>query len=221
MSPETPDVEELLAPYADEIVLVRDLTGAAFMAREELNQMGSWDTHQAYFVYAESPVTWMIDGALLSPDATPIVLEQGWNLVPYLPETPQPTEEALASIIDHLLIAEDGEGNVFAPELGITSLDSLRDGRGYKVYIDAPDTLLYSGAPNEPLVVNTLAEAKALTDVPVGSTIEVLGYHEPGDGGGGLFEVTDDAAETDGGIVFVFDEDVSSRETFVTHRFQH
>jgi hypothetical protein len=212
VSPETPDVEELLATYADEIVLVRDLTGAAFMAREELNQMGAWNTHQAYFVYAEIPVAWTINGELLSPNTTPIVLQQGWNLVPYLPETPQPTEEALNSIIDHLLIAEDGEGNVFVPELGITSLDSLRDGRGYKVYIEAPDTLVYGDAPNEPLVVNTLAEAKALTDMPVGSTIEVLGYHEPDDGGGGLFEVTDDACGTDGGTCFVFDEDVSEEQ---------
>ena len=183
------------------------------MAREELNQLGSWDSHQSYFVYAERPVTWTIDGALLSPDATPIVLEHGWNLVPYLLETPQPADEALASIMDHLLIVDDGEGNVFVPEAGITSLDSLRDGRGYKVYIEAPDTLVYGDAPNEPLIVNTLAAAKALTDVSVGSTIEVLGYHEPGDGGGGLFEVTDDAAETDGGTAFVFDEDVSARET--------
>ena len=210
VAPDVPAVEELLGPYVDEILMVKNLTEGTYMAREDLDQLGSWAPHEAYFVYAESAMEWTVDGAVLSPGGTPLALTTGWNLVPYLPEASLPVEEALASVLANVLIVDDGEGNVFVPEADIATLDSLHAGQGYKLYVMTTDTLRYAPDPAEPLVANTLAEALALEGLTPGQQVEVRGYHAPGDGGGGLFEVTDDACTTDGGTCFVFDEDRSA-----------
>jgi hypothetical protein len=52
----------------------------------------------------------------------------------------------------------------------------------------------------------TLAEALALTGLEEGQEVEVLGYYEPGDGGGGRFRLETSGATPDGGTIFVPDE---------------
>jgi PKD repeat protein len=71
------------------------------------------------------------------------------------------------------------------------------------------------------IVVDTLADATALTGVATGTTIKLRGRDEVNDGGGGLFEVTNSACETDGGTCFVFDEDLSDQQshTVTQNRF--
>jgi hypothetical protein len=64
--------------------------------------------------------------------------------------------------------------------------------------------------------VNTLDDALALQGIARESYVQIRGYHEAGDGGGGLFRVTGSAAETDGGTVFAFDEDVSSQKSYTS-----
>lgn len=228
VAPDDPTLEELLAPYEDEIVLVKELSGHSFMASTDLDQIGTWGTQQSYFIYADTDVVLDVSGIVVDPEDHPIALEEGWSLIPFLLSEPVDVEEAFASIMGSLLIADDARGNVFIPELGIASLDSLRPGQGYQVYVEEDETLVYESPvvspppddpePDEPVQVNTLAEALALEGMEVGQEIEILGYHEPSDGGGGTFEVTNSGAETDGGTVFVFDEDQSAQqqETFTS-----
>ena len=68
-------------------------------------------------------------------------------------------------------------------------------------------------AATVPARVGTIAELQAIPPAP-GLAVEVLGYHAPGDGGGGLFYAdVSGALETDGGIIFGCTADQSAVQT--------
>jgi hypothetical protein len=208
VQPDDPSFASIFGDTDGAISSVKNEDGAAYLPALGIEQISTWRADEGYKVHAEAATTIKIIGTELSPGSVPIALEEGGNIVPYLPDRAVAVEEAVISIEESLIAVEDEDGRRYPA--GSTPLDSLRPGQGYKVYVDRADTLRY------PIVARTLDDALALTGVPVGSHVRVRGYHEPGDGGGGLFRVTKSAAETDGGTVFVFDEDVSAQKSYTS-----
>lgn len=198
----------------DEIAMVKDERGRVYIPSVEVEQISTWETEESYLIYVEESLTVEVSGTRVSP-TTPILLEEGGNLVPYFPITPQAVEQALSSIEEPLIAAENRNGKKYNPSESNNTLDSLRSGQGYKVTMDQPDTLRYA-PPQDTIVVNTLADALGLQGIEVGQHVRIRGYHEPGDGGGGLFQVTESACVTDGGTCFVFNENRSDEQVVVT-----
>lgn len=219
VQPQDPSFDVVFGANANEIFIVKDEKGRAYIPSAGIEEITAWETEEGYLIYSKAAVDLDVSGTSISPESNTVRLNEGWNLIPYLLETPQAVEQALASISETLLLAEDSQGNVYKSDGSIAELDSLRPGKGYKVYLNGPDTLTYSGesaSPDHTIEVNTLADALALRGVEPGQHIQMLGYHEPGDGGGGLFEVKENACRTDGGTCFVFDEDVSAEQSSQT-----
>ncbi|WP_103027251.1 hypothetical protein [Salinibacter altiplanensis] len=187
------------------VSIAKNEDGEVYLPEEGIEQITTWQADEGYQVYTETATTLDVTGPEASPGAA-IELKEGWNLVPYLSGQAQAVEPALVSIEEALVVAEDGDGAQYDPSASSSPLDSLRPGQGYKVHVDRADTLRY------PVVAETLDGALALTGVPVGRHVHVRGHSEPGDGGGGLFRVTASGAATDGGTVFVFDEDSSTQK---------
>jgi hypothetical protein len=205
VQPDDPSFASIFGGTDGAISSVKNEDGAACLPALGIEQISTWQADEGYKVHAETATTIKIIGTDLSPGSIAIALEEGGNIVPYLPDRAQAVEEAVMSVEESLIAVENEDGRRYPSRS--TSLDSLRPGQGYKVYVDRADTLRY------PTVVKTLDDALALTGVPVGSQVRVQGYHEPGDGGGGLFRVTESGAETDGGTVFAFNEDVSAQQS--------
>lgn len=195
----------------EQISMAKGEEGKVYAPGEGIEQIAAWEADEGYQVHAESATTLEVTGTRLRPDEMPIVLNEGGNLVPYVPGTAQAVADALVSIEESLVAVEDGDGNRYNPGASSSPLDSLRPGQGYKVYVDRADTLRY------PRVTSTLAEARALQGMEVGSYVQIKGYHKPGDGGGGLFQVTNSDAAPDGGTVFVFNEDMSTEQSVTTN----
>ncbi len=197
---------------AGQISMVKDEDGDVYVPSEGIEQISTWRDGKGYRVQAEEATTLDVTGSKIFPENRPIVLEPGGNVVPYLSSTAQPVETALISVEESLLAVEDESGNRYNPSGGASSLDSLRPGQGYKVYVEQADTLVY------PRVAGTLEDALALQGMANGDYVQVRGYHEPGDLGGGLFEVRASACRTDGGTCFVFDEDRSGEQSLTTNQ---
>ncbi len=197
---------------AGQISMVKDEDGDVYVPSEGIEQISTWRDGKGYRIQAEEATTLDVTGSRILPEARPIVLEPGGNVVPYLSSTAQPVETALISVEESLLAVEDESGNRYNPSGGASSLDSLRPGQGYKVYVEQADTLVY------PRVAGTLEDALALQGMASGDYVQVRGYHKPGDQGGGLFRVRASACRTDGGTCFVFDEDRSGEQSLTTNQ---
>jgi hypothetical protein len=209
VQPDDSSFAAIFGANVDQIAMVKNEEGEVYAPGEEIEQITTWKSGEGYQVNVKAPLTLGVTGTSIRPDSMSIVLEEGGNVVPYLSSATQATETAVASLEGSLVLIEDEAGKRYETSASSSSLDSLRPGQAYKVYIDKADTLRY------PIVVPTLAEAKALKGgVGVGRKIRVQGYYNPGDGGGGMFEVTGSACETDGGTCFVFEEDLSSERSY-------
>jgi len=207
VQPDDSSFAALFGANVDQVAMIKNEEGEVYAPGEGIEQITTWKSGEGYQIHVRAPLTLGVTGTSIRPDSISIVLEEGGNVVPYLSTTAQGVAPALTSVEESLVAVEDDGGGQYAPSAS-SSLDSLRPGQAYKVYVDQSDTLRY------PIVVSTLAEAKELEGIEVGKTIRMQGYHAPGDDGGGLFEVTDSGEETDGGTTFVFDEDVSDEKAY-------
>ncbi|NOY88927.1 MAG: T9SS type A sorting domain-containing protein [FCB group bacterium] len=80
------------------------------------------------------------------PTSTPIPVTAGWNLVSYLPDTPLPTQVALSSIYDNLIVAlgYDSVGMTYVPGDDLhNDLIGLKPCHGYWVKVTQNGTLSY------------------------------------------------------------------------------
>lgn len=220
--PDNLSLDVLFADVLSDIELIKDRAGAVYAPAYGIDQLSSVDPHQGYRVKALNPVSLTISGTAIEPETTPLSLDAGWNLIPYFRNEAMATDEALVSIASDLVRVEDGEGRVYPLEGGAPLLEALEPGQSYMVFVDQPVTLTYSPnstPPSDLLEVNTLADALALTGLPAGQEVNVLGYYAPGDGGGGLFTVEDSGCGTDGGTCFGLDEHLSGEQVETVPRY--
>jgi hypothetical protein len=130
-----------------DIELVKDGNGATYAPAENVNRIEHWNPFQAYMVHAKRASSITIDGEPLNPAHTPVRLEQGWNLVTFLPETEMTVEEALASISDALVIAKDEQGNTYIPAYGVNTIGMMTPEKGYKLFLSQDAELIYPTHP--------------------------------------------------------------------------
>ncbi|MDZ7266904.1 MAG: T9SS type A sorting domain-containing protein [candidate division KSB1 bacterium] len=122
--------------------ILKDLQGHVFIPNL-VNTLGNISPLAGYAAYLDAPDSLSVVGEEVAP-FTPIPLAQGYNFVGYLPAGALPAVAAFASLLDNLVIAKDDQGGFLIPALGlINTMGNLRPGRGYKLYLSRPDTLIY------------------------------------------------------------------------------
>jgi len=144
LRPDEPALEALFAPWIEREVLtmVKNGNGEFFLPDHNFNMIGDWDTLSGYLVLLEQRDSLTVEGDPLPVDS-PIPLELGWNMIPYFPDRPIAPEEALESIVDHLLFAKDDHGRFWAVRHDFNNMEDLAPGHGYLVKVEQRDTLIY------------------------------------------------------------------------------
>jgi hypothetical protein len=139
-----PDTAALETVFADVSVdIVKDEAGNTYVPTDDLNEIGAWDSTEAYRVYTgAADQTLTIEGSAVA-DTVAIPLSQGWNLVPYLPGDAKAVATALQSISSELVIVKDDAGNTYVPAYGIDEIGTLKPTEGYQVYVDSAVDLVY------------------------------------------------------------------------------
>lgn len=141
IAPDTPALDDLFAGVSA-LSVVMDEEGDVFLPDENTDDIGYWTPNEGYLVFMTAAETVTFEGQPLDVQST-IPLEQGWNLVTYLPTASLPVAEALASIQDELVMVKDVEGNAYLPEYDIDDIGSLVPGQGYRVFVTSPTELVY------------------------------------------------------------------------------
>lgn len=143
VTPSDVQLESVLSDVLSDIEIVKDESGNIYSPSYGIDQVGTWDSKEAYMIYARAPVTLTLSGEPVEPQSSPIDLVSGWNLVSYLRNAPLPVAEAFTSVSSQLVMIKNEEGDVYYPDFGIDTIGSLLPGEGYKVYVTAPATLTY------------------------------------------------------------------------------
>jgi hypothetical protein len=146
VSPNAPVMDSIFAELQSEIMVVKNEAKEEYRPDENINEIGQWNSEEAYRVYAESDVTLTILGDSLGSPS--IELEEGQNLVPYFPSSPLSVEEAVSSITEKLVRVRDETGRAYSPERDPDILEQMEPGEGYKVYVRQSTTLTYPDGGN-------------------------------------------------------------------------
>lgn len=98
---------------------------------------------QGYFVKMHENDTLTHCGNQIIPEEYPITLEQGWNIMPYLRDTPQNAVEALSDISSEIHIVKNILGQVYMPSWEYNGIGDLEPGKGYQIKMNSEQILIY------------------------------------------------------------------------------
>jgi hypothetical protein len=146
ISPTAPAMDSVFADLQSKITVVENEAGERYRPSEDINEIGQWNSEEAYRIYAESDITLTIQGDSLGTPS--ISLEEGWNLIPYFLSSPLSVDEAVSSVAEDLVLVKDGTGRAYLPGEGIEELTQMEPGEGYKIHVSQPTTLTYPDGSN-------------------------------------------------------------------------
>ena len=192
----------------------------------------SLDHLHGYWIRTLANIQLSVTGATVD-DGTAILMEEGWNLISYLPSAADSLSHALGSILDDVIVVLgfDGGGLTYDPNWPqFSNLQILSPGYGYWVKLTSPDTLIY---PDHQVLsnqfqsiasfrssridsviptnewVNFMSQTSTLNDqpIPVGAVVDA---YDPDGVLCGTFTVT---AEGQYGFLLVYRDDTTTPET--------
>ncbi len=137
VEPNNPNMEAVWANIVDKVLIVKNNVGNAYIPSYDINNIGNWSKTEGYLVCMTSAETLKIKGKKIKPSSTPINLNIGWAIVPYLRSTNMSPALSFQTLDDEeaLLIAKDRLGNAYIPSYEIDNLVNLVPGQAYKVYV--------------------------------------------------------------------------------------
>jgi len=142
MVAEVMDVEELFAAFVEDVVIVKNYLGLAYLPEYNFNGVGDLLPGQGYQAKLINVNNLTIEGGYLTPEENPIDLVNGWNLVAYLRTEPADVI-AVFEGIQELVIVKDNSGMAYLPEYGFNGIGDMVAGQAYQVKVLAAQQLQY------------------------------------------------------------------------------
>jgi len=138
-------VDQLFASIEENIVIVKNNTGMAYLPEWSYNGIGAFNSLEGYFVKTNSSTTLNMNGVFIVPEENPIPLNNGWSAVSYLRIDEVPAELIFAEIVNenNLVIVKNHLGQAYLPDWDFNGIGNLIPGQGYQLKVNLADQLLY------------------------------------------------------------------------------
>lgn len=138
-------IDVLLSPLnlLDNLVIVKDVNGTAYLPNWDFNGIGDLDFKQAYLVKTNSAQSIDFCGEQLLPEQQPISLNEGWSMFAYLRLNPANTALVMNDIVDYIVLVKDVMGNAYVPQCDFNGIGDLESGKGYLIKMSSDQTLNY------------------------------------------------------------------------------
>tara|TARA_B110000971_G_scaffold158220_1_gene161622 strand:- start:576 stop:1160 length:585 start_codon:yes stop_codon:yes gene_type:complete len=128
-------IDSFLAPIQDELVLVKNNSGASYIVEYDFNAIGDVLPGQAYLIKTNSSSEFTVEGEYLKPQLFPISLQKGWNMIGYLQTEPINADLVFQELVSQNLIqiVKDYQGNTIIPEWDFNGIGAMNPGEGYQL----------------------------------------------------------------------------------------
>lgn len=145
MYPENMSMDAILEPIVDNVVIVKDYLGSAYLPEFNFNIIGNIEVGEGYYIKTNNSENLIIEGVYEEPEENPIELFVGWNLFGYLRLEPADATAILSDLHStcNVLIVKDYLGNVYLPEWGFNNIGNLEPGNGYHIKLSNEGPLTY------------------------------------------------------------------------------
>jgi hypothetical protein len=137
--PQHPQLETLLAPIMDELVILQSMDGF-FYPEEGTNTIGVWNHQQGYRIKTESPVQLEIAGWHSTQQT--LTLNQGWSLMPVMTACELNPGVLFSDVGGTSVFVKEVAGvGIYWPALDINTIGNLKPGNAYYVRLGAAATI--------------------------------------------------------------------------------
>ena len=141
INPGDDDVVQMFDPIINDLIILQNASGM-FWPEQNINTIGSWNTHQGYQVKVADSVELFIAGT--RENNKTLQLTGGWNLIPVLSEC-EVDMAGLFNGTDLIIIKEVAGWGIYWPEFGINTLGALSPGKAYFVLMGSEGDVTFPG----------------------------------------------------------------------------
>ena len=141
--PETLDLIPLMSQIIEQVLIVKDGNGLAYLPAWDFNGIGEWNVKQGYQLKSAAQTSLDIEGVSIQPELCPIEILSGWNIISYLRQTPANAGEVFEDVITDIVIIKNSAGFAYLPEWDFNGIGDLIVGQGYQVKTSTDIELLY------------------------------------------------------------------------------
>lgn len=136
------DELEVESLFGADLIQIKDAYNSfSYSVPDHFNTLRFVQSAKGYWVHMQDSLSIHVQGQLLEPSLHPLELNEGWNLIPYLPSESLPISVALASIFAQLQEVYSLDGSWLPGEQA--SLEQMEAGKAYWLRVSDACTLTY------------------------------------------------------------------------------
>ena len=141
---ENMDISVALNPIQEQLVIVKDYLGMAYLLEWNYNGIGDIILGHAYQVKVNQEIVLEFEGDYTFPNDVPLVLPEGWSLLGYLRTNPADCVAVFDAISDEIVLVKNYLGNAYIPNWNFNGIGDLLSGQGYQIKMNSTQVLLYN-----------------------------------------------------------------------------
>ncbi len=160
LTPKSQLVTHTMEPILDELIIMQTLT-KMYYPGQNINTIGLWKTNSGYKIRVNSDVVLPIMGCPLID--TQLSLSDTWNLIPVISNCNVQLTELIAPVTDNIIVVKEIAGNnIYWPEMGIATLQTLLPGKTYMVAVSQNSLVTFPDC--DPALKNVEMNAAGITN---------------------------------------------------------
>lgn len=141
VNPEENDAAAIFEELIDDVIFLAGEAGA-LLPKNNLPQALPWNSRKGYFIKMAEPAIFTIPGIVVINKT--INLHAGWNLLPIIIAEPLLPGQLIAQPAGAIEAIKEAAGSdVWWPEKGIATLQSLAPEKSYWLYVSQPAVLVF------------------------------------------------------------------------------
>ena len=141
---ENMDISFALSPIEEQLVIVKDYLGMAYLLEWNYNGIGDIILGHAYQVKVNQDTVLEFEGDYTLPNEVSIVLPVGWSLLGYLRTNPADCVAVFEAISSEVELVKDYLGNAYLPNWNFNGIGDLDAGQGYQIKMNSSQVLQYN-----------------------------------------------------------------------------
>ena len=145
INPEVSSIDIVLSEIYENVIMVKDYLGQAYLPDWNFNAIGDLNHHQGYQIKIAQEDTLNIQGTYVLPEENPNDLPSGWFMMGYLRLEGVPMDLLLADLVEeqYITIVKDYLGQAYLPDWNFNAIGDAKPGFGYHIKTTQECTLEY------------------------------------------------------------------------------
>ena len=141
---ENMDVEVALSPVFENIVIVKDFQGNAYLADWGFNGIGDLVHGDGYQIKMMLGSILELSGDYYAPEEVQITLPFGWSIFGYLRTQAADCIAVIQSISNEVVIVKNSSGAAYLPSWDFNGIGNLKPGEGYQIKMNSTQILEFN-----------------------------------------------------------------------------